>query len=53
MELFGGDSAKIKAVEVDVCAQMGLPRSCLFAAVTYSRKVDHNVLSAGGPGPEL
>ena len=32
VELFSGDSAKIKAVEADVCAQMGFARSCRFVA---------------------
>ena len=42
VELFNGDSAKIKAVEADVCAQMGLP-SRAVCGQTYSRKVDYNV----------
>ena len=46
MELFGGDSAKIKAVEADVCAQMGFTRVVPVCGQTYSRKVDYNVLSA-------
>ena len=46
MELFGGDSAKIKAVEADVCAQMGFTKVVPVCGQTYSRKVDYNVLSA-------
>ena len=46
MELFGGDSAKIKAVEADVCAQMGFEKVVPVCGQTYSRKVDYNVLSA-------
>ena len=46
MELFGGDSAKVKAVEADVCAQMGFARVVPVCGQTYSRKVDYNVLSA-------
>ena len=46
MELFNGDSAKIKAVEADVCAQMGFTKVVPVCGQTYSRKVDYNVLSA-------
>ena len=46
MELFGGDSSKIKAVEADVCAQMGFDKVVPVCGQTYSRKVDYNVLSA-------
>lgn len=46
MELFGGDAAKVKAVEADVCAQMGFDRVVPVCGQTYSRKVDYNVLSA-------
>ena len=46
MELFGGDSAKVKAVEADVCAQMGFTKVVPVCGQTYSRKVDYNVLSA-------
>ena len=46
MELFGGDSAKIKAVEADVCAQMGFTKVVPVCGQTYSRKLDYNVLSA-------
>ena len=46
MELFNGDSAKVKAVEADVCAQMGFTKVVPVCGQTYSRKVDYNVLSA-------
>ena len=46
MELFNGDSAKIKAVEADVCAQMGFTKVVPVCGQPYSRKVDYNVLSA-------
>ncbi len=46
MELFGGDSARVKAVEADVCAQMGFDKVVPVCGQTYSRKVDYNVLSA-------
>ncbi len=46
MELFGGDAAKVKAVEADVCAQMGFAKAVPVCGQTYSRKVDYNVLSA-------
>ena len=48
MELFGGDSAKVKAVEADVCAQMGFTKVVPVCGQTYSRKVDYNVLSVLG-----
>ncbi len=46
MELFHGDSAKVKAVEADVCAQMGFDKVVPVCGQTYSRKVDYMVLSA-------
>ena len=46
MELFNGDSSKVKAVEADVCAQMGFAKVVPVCGQTYSRKVDYNVLSA-------
>ena len=46
MELFGGDSAKVRAVERDVCAQMGFDKVVPVCGQTYSRKVDYNILSA-------
>ena len=46
MDLFAGDGEKIKAVERDVCAQMGFDKVVPVCGQTYSRKVDYNVLSA-------
>ena len=46
MELFNGDASKVKAVETDVCAQMGFDKVVPVCGQTYSRKVDYNVLSA-------
>ena len=46
MELFNGDASKVKAVEADVCAQMGFDKVVPVCGQTYSRKVDYNVLSA-------
>ena len=46
MELFNGDSEKVKAVEKDVCRQMGFDKAVPVCGQTYSRKVDYNVLSA-------
>ena len=46
VELFNGDSTKIKAVEADVCAQMDFTKVVPVCGQTYSRKVDYNVLSA-------
>ena len=46
MELFEGDSAKVKAVEMDIAAQFGMERVVPVSGQTYSRKVDYQVLSA-------
>ena len=46
VELFNGDSAKIKAVEADVCAQMDFTKVVPVCGQTYSRKVDAFVLNA-------
>ncbi len=45
MELFGGDSAKIKAVEADIAAAMGFDRVVPVSGQTYSRKMDYFVVS--------
>ena len=37
IELFNGDSAKVKAVEADVCAQMGFDKVVPVCGQTYSR----------------
>ena len=45
MELFGGDSAKIKAVEQDIAASMGFDKVVPVSGQTYSRKMDYQVVS--------
>ena len=45
MELFGGDSAKIKAVENDMAQAMGFSRVVPVSGQTYSRKMDYMVVS--------
>ena len=46
MELFEGDSAKIKAVEASIAREMGFDKVVPVSGQTYSRKVDYNVLSS-------
>ena len=46
MELFGGDSAKIKAVEQDIAASMGFDKVVPVSGQTYSRKMDYQVVCA-------
>ena len=46
VELFGGDSKKIDAVENDIAKQMGFERVVPVSGQTYSRKVDDMVVSA-------
>ena len=46
MELFGGDSGKIKAVEEDIARAMGFARVVPVSGQTYSRKMDYQVVSA-------
>ena len=46
MELFGGDEAKIDALEQDIAAAMGFARVVPVSGQTYSRKMDYQVLSA-------
>ena len=46
MELFAGDSGKIKAVEMDIAQAMGFDRVVPVSGQTYSRKVDYMVVSA-------
>ncbi|MGN1021278.1 MAG: adenylosuccinate lyase, partial [Aristaeellaceae bacterium] len=46
MELFAGDSEKIKAVEMDIAQAMGFDRVVPVSGQTYSRKVDYMVVSA-------
>ncbi len=45
MELFGGNSTKIAAVENDIAQAMGFDRVVPVSGQTYSRKVDYQVLS--------
>ena len=45
MELFGGDSAKIKAVEQDIAQAMGFTKVVPVSGQTYSRKMDYFVVS--------
>ena len=46
MELFAGDSEKIKAVEMDIAQAMGFDKVVPVSGQTYSRKVDYMVVSA-------
>ena len=46
MELFAGDSEKIKAVEMDIARAMGFDKVVPVSGQTYSRKVDYMVVSA-------
>ncbi|WP_395151470.1 adenylosuccinate lyase [uncultured Allofournierella sp.] len=46
VELFEGDSARIKAVEASIAAEMGFSKVVPVSGQTYSRKVDFQVLSA-------
>ena len=45
MELFAGDSAKIKAVEQDIAQAMGFTKVVPVSGQTYSRKMDYFVVS--------
>ena len=45
MELFGGDSAKIKAAEQDIAQAMGFTKVVPVSGQTYSRKMDYFVVS--------
>lgn len=44
LELFGGDHAKVRALDAHVCAAMGFTRSIPVSGQTYSRKLDAQVL---------
>jgi adenylosuccinate lyase len=46
LELFGGDHAKVRALEERVAAKLGLPRVFPVTGQTYSRKQDSLVLDA-------
>ena len=45
MELFAGDSEKIKAVEAEIAAALGFSRVVPVSGQTYSRKMDYQVAS--------
>ncbi len=45
VELFDGDSVKIKAVEASIAQELGFERVVPVSGQTYSRKMDYNVLS--------
>ena len=45
LELFGGDSAKIKAVEMDIAHAVGFDKVVPVSGQTYSRKMDYFVVS--------
>ncbi|MGI5958276.1 MAG: adenylosuccinate lyase [Massiliimalia sp.] len=45
MELFEGDTAKIKAVEQSICEEMGFSGVVPVSGQTYSRKIDSQVLN--------
>jgi len=44
LELFGGDHAKVRALDTRVCHAMGFPGSIPVSGQTYSRKLDAHVL---------
>ncbi|MBL8996056.1 MAG: adenylosuccinate lyase [Gemmatimonadetes bacterium] len=44
LELFGGDHAKVRALDTKVCHAMGFPGSIPVSGQTYSRKLDAHVL---------
>jgi adenylosuccinate lyase len=46
MELLGGDSEKIRQIEQDIAADVGVSRVVPVSGQTYSRKTDYQVLSA-------
>ncbi|NCC07860.1 MAG: adenylosuccinate lyase [Clostridia bacterium] len=45
VELFDGDSAKIKAVEQSIAKELGIEKIVPVSGQTYSRKMDYNVVS--------
>ncbi|MGN1421758.1 MAG: adenylosuccinate lyase [Oscillospiraceae bacterium] len=48
VELFGGDSDKIKALEKSIAEEMGFTACVPVSGQTYSRKIDSQVLSTLG-----
>ena len=45
VELFEGDSQKVRRVEMDIAAELGMSRVTPVSGQTYSRKMDYMVLS--------
>ncbi len=45
VELFGGDSEKIRQLEADIASEMGFARVVPVSGQTYSRKMDYMVVS--------
>ena len=45
VELFGGDSQKIRQLEADIASEMGFARVVPVSGQTYSRKMDYMVVS--------
>ncbi len=46
MELLGGDSERIRQMEMDIAAEMGFSRVVPVSGQTYSRKMDYQVVAA-------
>ncbi|MEA4928968.1 MAG: adenylosuccinate lyase [Candidatus Limiplasma sp.] len=46
MELLGGDSRKVRQIEQDIAADLGIPRVVPVSGQTYSRKMDYQVVAA-------
>lgn len=46
MELFDGDTDKIKTVDKDICEEMGFDEVVPVSGQTYSRKIDSQIVSA-------
>jgi adenylosuccinate lyase len=46
LELFGGDHAKVEALDADVSKRMGFDRAFAVSGQTYTRKLDYQVQAA-------
>ena len=46
VELFEGDSAKIKAVDQSIAAELGFDKIVPVSGQTYSRKIDYQIVTA-------
>ena len=46
MELLGGDSERIRQMEMDIAAEMGFSKVVPVSGQTYSRKMDYQVVAA-------